>query len=112
VFGTERTASGPDVGPGRQSLTGIVVAIERHRRRMAHLLEGLDGLEGPVAGGGLALAEGTDASTLVTDLAGRLRLDDAQLERLAEKLGEQVPHILQDHRRQETSDAHALRPLP
>jgi hypothetical protein len=96
VFGTEREILGSDEGPGPQSLTGIVVAIARHRRRMAHFLEGLDGLERPVAGGGLALAEGTDASTLVANLAGRLRLDDAQLERLAEKLDEQVPHAHAD----------------
>jgi hypothetical protein len=93
------TAPGPEERPGRQSLTGIVAAIEQHRRQMAHLLEGLDGLErAVVSAGALALAEGrTDASTLVTDLAGRLRVDDARLERLAEKLDEHVPHILQDH---------------
>jgi len=110
----ELTAPGPEERPGRQSLAGIVVAIEQHRRQMAQLLDGLDGLERAVVSASvLALAEGrTDASTLVTDLADRLRLDDARLERLAEKLDEQVPHILQDHRRQETSDAHALRPLP
>lgn len=81
---------------------------------MATLLDGLDGLErAVVSAGALALAEGrTDASTLVTDLADRLRLDDARLERLTERLDEHVPHILQDHQRQEMSDAHALRPLP
>jgi hypothetical protein len=104
------TAPGPERRTGRQSLAGIVVAIEQHRRQMAQLLDGLDGLERAVVSAGvLALAEGrTDASTLVTHLADRLRLDDARLERLAEKLDEQVPHMLQDHRRQETSDADAL----
>jgi hypothetical protein len=110
----ELTDPGPGGRPGRQSLAEIVVAIEQHRRQMATLLEGLDGLErAVVSAGALTLAEGrTDASTLVTDLADRLRLDDARLERLTERLDEQVPHILQDHRRQEMSDAHALRPLP
>lgn len=62
---------------------------------MAHFLEGLDGLESPVAGGGLALAE-TDAWTLVTDLADRLRLDDAQLQRLAEKLAQEYVDRIAD----------------
>jgi hypothetical protein len=110
----ELTAPGPEERPGGQSLSGIVVAIEQHRRQMATLLKDLDRLERVVvSAGALALAEGrTNASTLVTDLADRLRLDDARLERLTERLDEHVPHILQDDRRQEMSDAHALRPLP
>jgi hypothetical protein len=110
----ELTGLGPEQRSGRQTPAGIVVSIEQHRRQMAQLLEDLDGLErAVVSAGALALAEGrSDAFTLVTDLADRLRHDDARLERLAEKLDEHVPHLLQDHRRQEKSDAHALRPLP
>src|SRR4029453_3665217 len=72
---------GPAERSGRQSLARIVVAIERHRREMARLLAGLDGVERVAVWGGVpTLAEGrTDVSTLVSQLAGRLRMDDLRL---------------------------------
>jgi len=100
--------------PGRQSLARIVVAIERHRREMARLLAGLDGIERVALSNGVpALAEGrTDVSTLVSQLAGRLRMDDVRLGRLATELDGRMSSVVQNQPQEETSHADALRPLP
>ena len=97
-----------------QSLAGVVVAIERHRRQMARLMDGLDDIDRVAVSDGLsAPAEGrTEASTLVSHLAGHLRLADIRLRRLADELGRQTPSILLHQPREEKPHAHALRPLP
>lgn len=91
-----------------------MVALERHRRQMAGLLDGLDDLErAAVSDAALALAERrVDVATLVSYLAGRLRLDDVRLGRLAAELDAQMPSILMHQAREEKPHAHALRPLP
>jgi len=100
-----------DIAP---RLDATVAAIGRHRRRTAELLAGLDELEratGP--DGTIAIpAAGVDVSTLVSSLAGRLRLHDVRLERLAAELSGRTCSNRQNHRRQEIPHAHALRPLP
>jgi hypothetical protein len=105
---------GPVERPGRQSLARIVVAIERHRREMARLLAGLDGIERVALSNGVpTLTEGrTDVSTLVSQLAGRLRMDDVRLGRLATELDGRMSSVVQNQTREETSHADALRPLP
>jgi hypothetical protein len=105
---------GPADRSGRQSLARIVVAIERHRREMARLLAGLDGIERVAVWDGVpTLAEGrTDVSTLVSQLAGRLRMDDLRLGRLAAELDGRMSSVVQNQPREETSHADALRPLP
>jgi hypothetical protein len=105
---------GPAERSGRQSLARIVVAIERHRREMARLLAGLDGIERVAVWDGVpTLAEGrTDVSTLVSQLAGRLRMDDLRLGRLAAELDGRMSSVVQNQPREETSHADALRPLP
>jgi hypothetical protein len=105
---------GPAERSGRQSLARIVVAIERHRREMARLLAGLDGIERVAVWDGVpTLAEGrTDVSTLVSHLAGRLRMDDLRLGRLAAELDGRMSSVVQNQPREETSHADALRPLP
>ena len=105
---------GPVERPGRQSLARIVVAIERHRREMARLLAGLDGIERVAVSDGVpTLAEGrTDVSTLVSQLAGRLRMDDVRLGRLATELDGRMSSVVQNQPREETPHADALRPLP
>jgi uncharacterized coiled-coil protein SlyX len=97
-----------------QSLAGVVVAIERHRRQMARLLDGLDDIDrAAVSDGAPAPAAGrTDVSTLVSHLAGHLRLADIRLRRLADELGGQMPSNLLHQPREEKPHAHALRPLP
>lgn len=109
-----RSDSGHRERSGHRWLAGIVVAIERHRREMARVLDGLDDLErAAVADGAPALAEGrTDVSTLVSYLAGRLRLDDVELGRLAAELDGHVPSILIHPPGEESPHAHALRPIP
>jgi hypothetical protein len=71
-----------------QSLAGVVVAIERHRRQTARLLDGLDDIDrAAVSDGAPAPApRRTDVSTLVSHLAGHLRLTDIRLRRLADEL--------------------------
>jgi hypothetical protein len=97
-----------------QSLAGVVVAIERHRRQMARLLAGLDGIDRAAVSDGVpAPTEGrTDVSTLVSHLAGHLRLADIRLRRLADELDGQTPSNLLHQPREEKPHAHALRPLP
>jgi hypothetical protein len=84
--------------PGRQSLARIVVAIERHRREMTRLLAGLDGIERVAVSAGVpTLAERrTDVSTLVSQLAGRLRMNDVRLGRPATELDGRMSSVVQN----------------
>jgi hypothetical protein len=115
VYGIDPTP-GPwrSARSGHQSLVGIVAAIEQHRRLMARLVDGLGDLGRAAApdGAGVAEGESSDASTLMSSLVGRLRLDDLRLERLADDLERQVRSDLLHHATEERPHAHALRPLP
>jgi hypothetical protein len=60
-----------------ERVPGIILAVREHRRRMAHLLAGLDDVPGAMSG------------PLVAELAERLRADDDRLEVLVADLEEQ-----------------------
>jgi serine phosphatase RsbU (regulator of sigma subunit) len=59
-----------------ERVPGIILALREHRRRVAHLLAGLDDVHKAVSG------------SLVTELAARLRADDDRLEALVARLAE------------------------
>ena len=64
-----------------ERVPGIILALREHRRRMAHVLAGLDDVPDAMS----------DAS-VVGELAGRLRADDDRLEVLVSHLEEHLPH--------------------
>ncbi|HEV7762291.1 MAG TPA: hypothetical protein VGO78_24955 [Acidimicrobiales bacterium] len=87
---------GRDVRPPRtemvdlRAVLGIILAVERHRRRTARLLDGIDDLgRAAVVAGVTALAEGRiDAASLVAHFADDLCAGDVRLEQLVAHLGE------------------------
>jgi hypothetical protein len=96
------------------SLTRVVAGIERHRHRTARLLDGLGDLEQAAVSARVPAGAQSriDVSALVANLARRLRQADLRLERLAAELDVKTPMTCPDLDREETSHAHALRPLP
>jgi hypothetical protein len=64
-----------------ERVPGIILALREHRRRVAHLLAGLDDVPTALSG------------TVVAELAERLRTDDDRLEVLVAHLEERQPSL-------------------
>jgi len=85
---------GPARGPGdadplrHRAVPRIVLAVERHRRQMAQLLDGLDEAHRlAVTAGVSALATGqVDAATLLAHFADCLRAGDEEVDALVRHL--------------------------
>jgi hypothetical protein len=87
---------GPDRRPAKvdtvdyRAVPGIILAVERHRRRTAQILDGIDDLgRAVVVAGVTALAEDrVDAASLVAHLIAHLRAGDVRLEQFVAELAE------------------------